>query len=92
VRAIATQLNVRSILTPRGGAWHPTSAARTTFAFASHGLNCADHNGSHTVRHWAQRNTPGHISKMSSKAQRLLGSRVSVIEVISVINLAANVK
>jgi DNA invertase Pin-like site-specific DNA recombinase len=28
VRAIATQLNERGILTPRGGAWHPTSAAR----------------------------------------------------------------
>jgi len=28
VRAIATQLNERCILTPRGGSWHPTSAAR----------------------------------------------------------------
>jgi len=28
VRAISTQLNERGILTPRGGAWHPTSAAR----------------------------------------------------------------
>jgi DNA invertase Pin-like site-specific DNA recombinase len=28
VRAIAAQLNERGILTPRGGAWHPTSAAR----------------------------------------------------------------
>jgi hypothetical protein len=28
VRAIATQLNERGILTPRGGEWHPTSAAR----------------------------------------------------------------
>jgi DNA invertase Pin-like site-specific DNA recombinase len=28
VRAIAAELNDRSILTPRGGAWHPTSAAR----------------------------------------------------------------
>jgi fructoselysine-6-P-deglycase FrlB-like protein len=28
VRAIATQLNERSILTARGGSWHPTSAAR----------------------------------------------------------------
>jgi hypothetical protein len=28
VRAIADQLNERGILTPRGGAWHPTSAAR----------------------------------------------------------------
>jgi short subunit dehydrogenase-like uncharacterized protein len=28
VRAIAFQLNERGILTPRGGAWHPTSAAR----------------------------------------------------------------
>jgi DNA invertase Pin-like site-specific DNA recombinase len=28
VRAIATQLNERGILTPRGAAWHPTSAAR----------------------------------------------------------------
>jgi len=27
-RAIAAQLNERGILTPRGGAWHPTSAAR----------------------------------------------------------------
>jgi DNA invertase Pin-like site-specific DNA recombinase len=28
VRAIAAQLNDRGILTPRGGTWHPTSAAR----------------------------------------------------------------
>ena len=28
VRAIATQLNERGILTPRGGSWHSTSAAR----------------------------------------------------------------
>jgi len=28
VRAIASQLNERGILMPRGGAWHPTSAAR----------------------------------------------------------------
>jgi hypothetical protein len=28
VRAVATELNERVILTPRGGAWHPTSAAR----------------------------------------------------------------
>ena len=28
VRAIAAQLNERGILTPRGGVWHPTSAAR----------------------------------------------------------------
>lgn len=28
VRAIASELNERGILTPRGGAWHPTSAAR----------------------------------------------------------------
>jgi Recombinase len=28
VRSIAAQLNERGILTPRGGSWHPTSAAR----------------------------------------------------------------
>jgi DNA invertase Pin-like site-specific DNA recombinase len=28
VRAMATELNDRGILTPRGGKWHPTSAAR----------------------------------------------------------------
>jgi hypothetical protein len=28
VRAISAELNERGILTPRGGAWHPTSAAR----------------------------------------------------------------
>jgi DNA invertase Pin-like site-specific DNA recombinase len=28
VRAVATQLNERGILTARGGSWHPTSAAR----------------------------------------------------------------
>ena len=28
VRAIAAQLNEHAILTPRGAAWHPTSAAR----------------------------------------------------------------
>jgi len=28
VRAIDAELNERGILTPRGGAWHPTSAAR----------------------------------------------------------------
>jgi hypothetical protein len=28
VRAIASELNERGILTPRGGAWHPTSATR----------------------------------------------------------------
>ncbi len=28
VRDIAAELNERDILTPRGGAWHPTSAAR----------------------------------------------------------------
>ena len=28
VRAIATQLNERGIVIPRGGTWHPTSAAR----------------------------------------------------------------
>jgi hypothetical protein len=31
VRAIAAQLNELGILTPRGGAWHPTSAARLLF-------------------------------------------------------------
>jgi len=28
VRSIASELNTRGILTPRGGAWHPTSVAR----------------------------------------------------------------
>jgi hypothetical protein len=28
VRAIAVELNARGVLTPRGGAWHPTSVAR----------------------------------------------------------------
>lgn len=28
IRAIANQLNARGILTPRGGAWHPTSVSR----------------------------------------------------------------
>ena len=28
VRAVASELNKRGILTPRGGSWHPTSAAR----------------------------------------------------------------
>jgi len=28
VRGIASQLNDRGVLTPRGGSWHPTSAAR----------------------------------------------------------------
>jgi hypothetical protein len=28
VRTIAAQLNERGILTPRGGAWHPTSTSR----------------------------------------------------------------
>ena len=28
VRAISAELNDRGILTPRGGAWHPTSTAR----------------------------------------------------------------
>jgi DNA invertase Pin-like site-specific DNA recombinase len=28
IRAIAAELNARGILTPRGGSWHPTSAAR----------------------------------------------------------------
>jgi lipoate-protein ligase A len=28
VRALAAELNERGILTPRGGEWHPTSAAR----------------------------------------------------------------
>ena len=28
VRAVAAELNERGILTPRGGAWHPTSASR----------------------------------------------------------------
>jgi hypothetical protein len=28
VRAVAAELNERGILTPRGGAWYPTSAAR----------------------------------------------------------------
>jgi hypothetical protein len=28
VRSIAAELNARGILTPRGGSWHPTSAAR----------------------------------------------------------------
>ena len=28
IRAIAAELNVRGVLTPRGGAWHPTSVAR----------------------------------------------------------------
>jgi len=27
IRAIAAELNTRGILTPRGGSWHPTSAA-----------------------------------------------------------------
>jgi DNA invertase Pin-like site-specific DNA recombinase len=33
VRAIAAQLNVQGILTPRGAAWHPTSAARLLSRF-----------------------------------------------------------
>jgi len=28
VRTLAVELNARGILTPRGGAWHPTSVAR----------------------------------------------------------------
>jgi hypothetical protein len=28
VRSVAAELSERGILTPRGGAWHPTSAAR----------------------------------------------------------------
>ena len=28
VRAVAAELNERGVLTPRGGEWHPTSAAR----------------------------------------------------------------
>ena len=32
VRTITAQLNECSILTPRGGAWHPTSAARIAAA------------------------------------------------------------
>lgn len=28
IRAIPAELNARGILTPRGGAWHPTSVAR----------------------------------------------------------------
>ena len=28
VRAVAAELNELGILTPRGGAWHPTSASR----------------------------------------------------------------
>jgi hypothetical protein len=28
VSIIANQLNARGILTPRGGAWHPTSVSR----------------------------------------------------------------
>jgi DNA invertase Pin-like site-specific DNA recombinase len=28
IRALSTELNERGVLTPRGGAWHPTSAAR----------------------------------------------------------------
>ena len=35
VRAIAAELNVRGILTPRGGSWHPTSAARLLARLAS---------------------------------------------------------
>ena len=33
VRAIAAQLNEPGILTPGGGAWHPTSAARLLSRF-----------------------------------------------------------
>jgi hypothetical protein len=36
VRAIATELNERGILTPRGGAWHPTSAARLLSRLKAH--------------------------------------------------------
>ena len=35
VRSIAAQLNARGILTPRGGAWHPTSVARLQKRIAS---------------------------------------------------------
>ena len=35
VRAIAAELNVRGIFTPRGGSWHPTSAARLLARLAS---------------------------------------------------------
>ena len=31
VRSVAAELNTRGILTPRGGSWHPTSAARLLF-------------------------------------------------------------
>jgi len=37
VRAIAAELNERGILTPRGGAWHPTSTARL-LSRLKHGL------------------------------------------------------
>jgi len=37
VRTIAAQLNERGILTPRGGAWHPTSAARLLFRLQARG-------------------------------------------------------
>jgi Recombinase len=38
VRTIAAQLNERGILTPRGGAWHPTSAARLLSRLKRDGL------------------------------------------------------
>ena len=38
VRTIAAQLNERGILTPRGGAWHPTSAARLPSRLQATGL------------------------------------------------------
>ena len=37
VRAIAAQLNERAVLTPRGGVWHPTSAARLLFRLQAGG-------------------------------------------------------
>jgi hypothetical protein len=47
VRAIASQLNERAILTPRGGAWHSTSAARFAVAVANGKLS-----GDHGTDDW----------------------------------------
>jgi DNA invertase Pin-like site-specific DNA recombinase len=36
VRALASELNIRAVLTPRGGAWHPTSVARLLARLNAH--------------------------------------------------------
>jgi hypothetical protein len=72
VREIAAELNARGILTPRGGAWHPTSTARAAGAIAD--VSAAFAQWVPFSRPDGQQDPTGGVSKKPSKPKRMLGT------------------